>query len=118
MISDTLTLILQADVYNIGSCEIRWVFILAVIAACDGLILGALAVTLGISEAKCTQHYYRDISPDQLLQGVPGEGLQGVLSQYHTNMGFTGDLGPSSVYGSSSKAGPGLYMTPYGEDDR
>ena len=30
----------QVGVYSLGGCEVRWVMILAIIAACDGLILG------------------------------------------------------------------------------
>ena len=28
--------------YSLGICEIRWVFFLAIIAACDGFILGMI----------------------------------------------------------------------------
>ena len=31
---------LQAGLYSLGDCEVRWAFILAVIATCDGFILG------------------------------------------------------------------------------
>ena len=31
---------LQAGLYSLGDCEVRWAFILAIIATCDGFILG------------------------------------------------------------------------------
>ena len=36
----SLNVNVQVDVYSLGGCEVRWVLILAVIAACDGIILG------------------------------------------------------------------------------
>jgi len=115
----------EAGLYSLGICEIRWVFFLAIIAACDGLILGGLSLALGLSEVKCKRHYYRDLSGDQLGLGYPdfntlgsgglsGYGLGGGGSGLggHTNLGFSSDN--LSVYGSK----PGLYMTPHMEEDR
>ena len=36
----SLNVNVQVGVYSLGGCEVRWVLILAVIAACDGIILG------------------------------------------------------------------------------
>ena len=43
---------LQADDYKLGTCGIRWAFVLAVIALFDSLILGCLAFTLATKKLK------------------------------------------------------------------
>lgn len=103
-------------VYSLGGCEVRWVLILAIIAACDGLILGGLALSLGLVEARLQTAYYRDLAREPPL---PGPAVYtGNLG--HTNLGFSADN--LSVYGSKPglSSASGLYMTPapHIEEDR
>ena len=40
----------QADDFILGTCDIRWSYMLAVIGCCDALLLGTLALTLGYKQ--------------------------------------------------------------------
>ena len=127
----------------------RWAFILAIIATCDGFILGekldcavlvvslcsrcavhlsdsrtvqmiyirlralsvsgGLALALAFSESQCRDNYYRDFTTTDTL--VYPATMDRHLNNY-SNLGFSSDN--LSLYGSKS----GLYMSPYGEEDR
>ena len=118
----------QVGLYSLGDCEIRWVYMLAIIAALDGLILGCLALSLAVSEDKVREKYFEELGggpepyPDYpaVYTGYsgyhPGHGSHHSHhgSQYggHTNLGFSSDT-LSSVYKSQH-----LYMSPHGEEDR
>ena len=41
---------IQADDFILGTCDIRWSYMLAVIGCCDALLLGTLALTLGYKQ--------------------------------------------------------------------
>jgi len=115
----------ESGLYSLGICEIRWVFILAIIAVCDGFILGSLSITLSLNEVKCKDHYYRDLTSSDHL-GYPVFGSTGALSQYggysgghlggHTNLGYSSDT--ISMYGSKPAINSAIYMTPHMEEDR
>lgn len=85
--------------YSLGTCELRWVFLLAVIAFCDAIILGSLAFTLAL----------------KTLSYVEEEPSYGVY-QGEINPGFMGDT--LSIYGSrkSVNQNPDL-ATSRAEDD-
>jgi len=100
----------NAGFYSLGNCEIRWAFILAIIATFDGFILGGLALALAFSEVRCREDFYRDLhTSDHLVYPT----LDRTVNSY-SNLGFNSDS--LSIYGSKS----GLYMTPHGhgEEDR
>ena len=98
----------------------RWVYILAVIAALDGLILGSLSLSLAFNELKVRNKYFEDLGgsdpfSEYQVYGGYHDQHRPVSSSHlgHTNLGFSSDT--LSVY---SKHHQPLYMTPHGEDDR
>jgi len=89
----------HAGSYSLGTCELRWVFVLAIIAFCDAVILASLAFTL----ASKTIDYVEEESSYDVYQG-------------EINPGFMGDT--LSIYGSrkSVNQNPDL-ATSRAEDD-
>lgn len=72
-------------------------------------VSGCLALALAFSESQCQDNYYRDFTTTDNL--VYPATMDRHLNNY-SNLGFSSDN--LSLYGSKS----GLYMSPYGEEDR
>ena len=73
-------------------------------------VSGGLALALAFSESQCRDNYYKDFTTtDQLVYPAS-------VDRHHnsySNLGFASDT--HSLYGGSKS---GLYMSPYGEEDR
>jgi len=94
-----------ADSYSLGTCAVRWAYLLAVIAFCDAIILGCLAFTLATKQLKI----YVEEEP---TYGAPRTVYHGEI-----NPGFMGDT--QSIYGSRKSINhkPGVVMQHGGDDD-
>ena len=76
------------------------------------IVSGGLALALAFSESQCQDNYYRDFSNTDHLVYPATVDSRGHLNSY-SNLGFASDT--LSLYGGSKS---GLYMSPYGEEDR
>jgi len=66
----------QADDYKLGTCGIRWAFVLAVIAFFDSVILGCLAFTLATKKLKFLEEPAY-MNPSSMYQGEINPGFMG-----------------------------------------
>jgi len=73
----------EADDYKLGTCGIRWGFVLAVIAFFDSFILGCLAFTLATKKLKFLEEPAY-MNPSTMYQGEINPGFMG------DNMSLTG----------------------------
>eukprot|EP00090_Calanus_glacialis_P015447 TRINITY_DN2438_c0_g1_i1.p1 TRINITY_DN2438_c0_g1~~TRINITY_DN2438_c0_g1_i1.p1 ORF type:complete len:287 (-),score=77.80 TRINITY_DN2438_c0_g1_i1:108-968(-) len=73
----------EADDFNLGTCGIRWAFVLAVIAFFDSIILGCLAFTLATKKLKFLEEPAY-MNPSSMYQGEINPGFMG------DNMSLTG----------------------------
>jgi len=92
----------MADSYNLGTCGIRWAFVLAVIAFFDSIILGCLAFTLATKKLKfLSEPAY--MNPSSMYHG-------------EINPGFLGDN--MSLAGSRKSGGlQPVMLMPHGPQD-
>merc|ERR1711892_1037438 len=68
----------DADDYKLGTCGVRWAFVLAVIALCDSIILGCLAFTLATKKLKFIEEpAYMNPSSMSMYQGEINPGYLG-----------------------------------------
>jgi len=65
----------EADDFKLGSCGIRWAFVLAVIALFDTVILGCLAFTLASKKLKMVMEEPAYMNPGSMYQGEVNPGF-------------------------------------------
>ncbi|XP_070558279.1 LHFPL tetraspan subfamily member 5 protein-like isoform X2 [Ptychodera flava] len=90
--------------YNLGNCEMRWAFILAIIGVFDAGILGILAFILASRQDKLLpEHVYH---PE----------MHGYKGHYASSSALKGTHGSVSGYSGHSKQSFNLYPVPAGEN--
>ena len=110
----------KADSYSIGTCQLRWVYLLAVIAFCDAIILGeyhpyldylAMLATAGCLALTLATKKLKYVEED------PAYGQPRTVYHGEINPGFVGDT--QSLYGSRKAIynKPGVEMNQGWEDD-
>ncbi|XP_042235487.1 LHFPL tetraspan subfamily member 3 protein-like [Homarus americanus] len=89
--------------YNMGECEVRWAYILAIIGILDAAVLSALAFVLA------TRHVKLQAEPEPLYGGSVYKGQM--------NAGFVGDAGSLAGSRKSLNLQPVMLM-PHPDNDR
>jgi hypothetical protein len=75
----------EADRFQLGACDLRWAYILAIIGALDGIVLGILGFVLGSRHVKLS---------DEMGRGESRKHYGG-SSSYHPSGYFPTDTGPT-----------------------
>jgi len=99
----------EADDYALGTCGIRWAYMLAVVAFCDSIILGCLALTLATKKLKMhTGDHYGPLYKGEINPGFLGEnqslaGSRKSLNHLQPVMLMPGGTGDGDRYSEFSQ---------------